>query len=746
MGILSRGSSMRNRRQITVRSLVFGLIFLAGWILIGFPALSMEWPNRRRAKVDEPNTPTQLARSIDSVEEKILDDGVVVIKEPDVWGQARMTMYRRDIERVLRSALDDTKYFDFIVSARIARVDEASFKSQTALGASLTPLAGGRSGGSSSATTASSAPTVIALPNPTAVMNERDAQMKTANQLLDQADTDGIVRSSPFAYLPSKAPFSNVGQQPGQLGIEPSIFLDEKKRFLDHLNQLRRVNLGDDNSDSAGYGIYLLRMPVSIQPGECTLKGHGAILTATIHHGFGPDFLKETIKNLIINDVVDQISPIVYELIRTGLIEKLDSDFAKRESDRRRFAELKFDAGRKKLDERLMEKQNKKNEYDLKLITLKNQYASIITEAHGKIKFSMQSWFKKEKIDNINIQVVDEMRIAEMLNKSIKDPNFKNDILEVRKIKSQLQAIKRNKEKLIEAVDKLTGSGNFGPNPPVPFVKSLNSDISEIDSTLKRFSENEKLLKSGETLTSIVDKTAKMIPSNLETTIPIVTDLDQLSILNSTGLETYKDIPIDIKKRFSFQLMNDVISGWNSNTAVNDLKKDLSDQLKMLNITNLNSIIDSITNEYKSNIELSIMSSTNLKSQSETTPQRIDSISYLDSITNMIVEILNSLSLNDEKEQCIKNVLIEVNMDKNTINGIIKDIRKTSEDLKKMNNDIYIVKKEIDKLEKSISDSNNKIQEKLSSDLREISQNIADLEKNISLERMANVAFPLTLN
>ena len=48
-----------------------------------------------------PNTLAQLARSIDAVENKILDCGTVVVKHPDVWGQSRMTLYRKDFEKVM---------------------------------------------------------------------------------------------------------------------------------------------------------------------------------------------------------------------------------------------------------------------------------------------------------------------------------------------------------------------------------------------------------------------------------------------------------------------------------------------------------------------------------------------------------------------------------------------------------------------------------------------------------------------
>jgi hypothetical protein len=94
--------------------------------------------------------------------------------------------------------------------------------------------------------------------------------------------------------------------------------LDEKADYITHLHRLRRVNLGDDNSDSAGYGLYLMRVPVSIQPGDKTVKGHGAIVNMTMRHDFGPRFLPATYRNLVMNDVIDLLAPVIQELIRTG--------------------------------------------------------------------------------------------------------------------------------------------------------------------------------------------------------------------------------------------------------------------------------------------------------------------------------------------------------------------------------------------------------------------------------------------
>ena len=109
------------------------------------------------------------------------------------------------------------------------------------------------------------------------------------------------------------------------LGVDPTVYLDEKKRFLEHLNQIRRINLGPDQNDSSGYGLYLVRMPVSITPGEKTYHGFGAEFTVTVEHEFTPGFVASTFRNLVINDVVDQLAPVIYEVIRTGLVDKFET-------------------------------------------------------------------------------------------------------------------------------------------------------------------------------------------------------------------------------------------------------------------------------------------------------------------------------------------------------------------------------------------------------------------------------------
>ena len=131
-----------------------------------------------------------------------------------------------------------------------------------------------------------------------------------------------IRRSQPSRRLALRANFTtklNVGLKTGlALGLEPTIYLDEKKRFLEHLNEIRRNNRGPDQNDSSAYGLYLIRVPVSITPGQRTGQGYGAELSIKAEHEFGPDFLAKTFRGLVINDIVDQLGPVVYEIIRSG--------------------------------------------------------------------------------------------------------------------------------------------------------------------------------------------------------------------------------------------------------------------------------------------------------------------------------------------------------------------------------------------------------------------------------------------
>ena len=74
------------------------------------------------------------------------------------------------------------------------------------------------------------------------------------------------------------------------------------------MHELRRRNEGDDVADSPGYALNLVRVPISVLPGKRTFRGYAAEITLTARLQLSPALLPTTFRNLVINDVVDQLS------------------------------------------------------------------------------------------------------------------------------------------------------------------------------------------------------------------------------------------------------------------------------------------------------------------------------------------------------------------------------------------------------------------------------------------------------
>jgi hypothetical protein len=244
----------------------------------------------------------ELCHRLDHLSEELRDDGLVVFKQPDVFSQARMTHFRNDFDQQMRQ---DLNLFHLVLAARINRLDGATTTQTTNLAAAL------------------SAPGTAAVN----VANSSGSTMPSA-----PSGPPNIPSTATGTPLPMAGSFSNFGLDtnvpnpsgPLALGVDPTVYLDEKKRFLDHLSQIRRINFGPDQNDSSGYGLYLVRLPVSITPGEQTHQGYGAEVAVTVEHEFAPDSLPRTFQSLVINDIVDQLGPVVYEVIRSGLVDKYE--------------------------------------------------------------------------------------------------------------------------------------------------------------------------------------------------------------------------------------------------------------------------------------------------------------------------------------------------------------------------------------------------------------------------------------
>jgi hypothetical protein len=232
-----------------------------------------------------------LARQIDWLEHHLDCYGSIVAKQPDVWGQSRLTRARLEYEEEMRKQLGQ---FTERTSAAIRRSDQAYLGMALAL---------------QSASGRRRTPQDVAVPDAAgsaSVINTIQGLIPTGNETAGRADPVVIARTAPFAL-----PANSVGMQfdDGPLSLEPSVHLDQLSRYLNHLNELRRVNDGDDSADSPGYSLNLVRIPVSVLPGAHTRKGHGAEITVIAEPCLGDDLLPSTFRNLVINDLVDVIAP-----------------------------------------------------------------------------------------------------------------------------------------------------------------------------------------------------------------------------------------------------------------------------------------------------------------------------------------------------------------------------------------------------------------------------------------------------
>lgn len=237
-----------------------------------------------------------LAENIDWLEHHIDTYGSIVAKQPDIWGEARLTSHREEYEQEMFKELNQ---FQVKINAVIEQSDSSFIAQSLAL-----------------ANAAAGAPTLPAT---------TDATLKPAEAVaVSTACVDGA----------------------NKIQLEPVLELDQQSRYLQHLQELRRINEGDDTSDSPGYSLNLVRVPVSILPGKLTREGFGAEITISAQPVLSEDLLPTTFRNLVTNDLVDQLGLPIVRLTELG--ERLKKDHAYRvlQTKRRELQHLAIELSR----------------------------------------------------------------------------------------------------------------------------------------------------------------------------------------------------------------------------------------------------------------------------------------------------------------------------------------------------------------------------------------------------------------
>ena len=238
-------------------------------------ALGQKWYSKLLPCQPPADPVIALAAEIDCLEKHLDTYGTIVPKQPDVWGQSRLMAHRDEYEKLMRCELVN---FKFTLQGALNRSDQAYAATALALGAAA-------SGSKPADLTSTSAFAVT--------------------QSLTTDPNDVIQR--PTSITPS-IPLGNFQNASAGITIEPTVFLEQKSRYLSYLQELRRINEGDDTADSPGYSLNIMRVPVSVFAGKHTQEGYGAEITMTVTPHMNPELLPTTFKSLATNDIVDLLS------------------------------------------------------------------------------------------------------------------------------------------------------------------------------------------------------------------------------------------------------------------------------------------------------------------------------------------------------------------------------------------------------------------------------------------------------
>ncbi len=256
------------RKSSVLRAILLATIIAPGFACVGAGnGLGLTaWKRTADEQIKLP----EAEQLIDDLDRILTAYGTISVKTPDVWGQDRLAKFRCEYEAQMASWLKVAFKSDINASVRRNESEATRFQIGTEI---LPPLAKGA--------------------NPA-------AQQASAVSLDTVAKAHAGVDASlpPAASLPDKS----------QASLESTVVLDEHSNYLNHLNQLRRVNAGDDLADRPGYGLYLVRIPVTLSPGPRSRRGKGAIITVSAKSVMTKHTLRNALRNAVVNETVNNLS------------------------------------------------------------------------------------------------------------------------------------------------------------------------------------------------------------------------------------------------------------------------------------------------------------------------------------------------------------------------------------------------------------------------------------------------------
>lgn len=256
----------------------------------------------------------KLAHKIDELQEEVDQLGTVVVKQPDVWGEARLTAHRAQYERILDGEAEN---FKETIQANLRRSDQAFLLQTLALQAALN----GQQAAVTSLDGTSSAQRIPGEVTQTTITTEDGSSSSSTSgsekTKPDSAPTLSVQVNAPDLTNATVTTSTVDGDSQPGIALEPVIKLDQLSRYLNHLNQLRRINEGDDTADAPGYSMNLMRFPVSVLPGTKTREGYGAEVTVSVTPCISDKLLASTFQSLVINDLLDTLTLGIVKLAET---------------------------------------------------------------------------------------------------------------------------------------------------------------------------------------------------------------------------------------------------------------------------------------------------------------------------------------------------------------------------------------------------------------------------------------------